>query len=354
MLNTLIPGQLPARQQQLLADPAAGVPEEVADQVSDCVGVRREGSEFPVDLTIFTWEMGGQRIGGAVARDTSERKRFEAERASLREQFLQAQKLEVLATLAGGVAHNFNNLLGVIIGRADLARMAVPNGSPVGEDLDEIMVAGRRGADLVRQLLDFGRPSTARWERISLGKLLRETAGLLEINLAAGINFTLEGDTQALDVQGDPSQLQQVIMNFCVNAQHAIRRGAGNVQVRLDAVEIAPERVVAIGNWPRAGTPPVPTRLDALAEGRGGRLWLGLLAAGGHARISVTDDGSGMDREVLARVFDPFFTTKPIGQGTGLGLSAVRGIALVHGGALAIETEQGKGSRFEMYLPICK
>ena len=259
-----------------------------------------------------------------MVTDVTERQQAEARRVALEGQLLQSQKMEAIGTLAGGIAHDFNNILAVILGNRALAEQALETGHPATTWLAQIQLAGERGRHLVHQIVAFSRQQPQVRIKQALHPLLEEAAKLLRATLPAGVTLEVVADDPSIWVSADATQLQQVLMNLCTNAWHALHGGSGRIVIGLDAVA-----------------------LDAAAVAR-----LGLAAPGRYAHVWVSDDGSGMDEATQARIFEPFFTTKPVGQGTGLGLSVVHGIVKSHGGAITVHSLPGHGSSFDLYLPV--
>ncbi|HEY8370929.1 MAG TPA: ATP-binding protein, partial [Thermodesulfobacteriota bacterium] len=250
-----------------------------------------------------------------------ERRRGEAERDALETQLRHAQRMEAIGTLAGGIAHDFNNVLGAILGHAELAAAKLPRSSRPRRHIEQVRQAGLRAKGVVDQILAFGRRTDREHRPVRMRPVVEEAVALLSASLprTVAIRPTFRDDGAA--VPGDATQLQQVIVNLCTNAAQAMD-GRGTVELVLDTVEVAGERILSHGT---------------LAEGR-------------HVRLAVTDTGHGMDEATMARIFEPFFTTKGPGAGTGLGLSTVHGIVADHGGALNVQSRPGAGSTFEVYL----
>ena len=258
-----------------------------------------------------------------LARDISERRQAEAERLALERQLREAQKMESIGTLAGGIAHDFNNILAAILGNVALAREDAVQGRPVDESLDQINRAGVRARNLVQQILTFSRREPQGLLSQPLGPVLTETLALLRATLPAGMRLDSVLPEAPVEVRGDSTQLQQVLMNLCTNAWHALPEQGGRIEVGFE--RITPDDALR-------------QRLPELPPGEAVHLW-------------VRDNGSGMDEATRQRIFDPFFTTKPVGQGTGLGLSVVHGIVRAHAGAIAIDTAPGQGTSFHLYFP---
>ncbi len=233
-----------------------------------------------------------------------------------------AQKLEAIGTLAGGIAHEFNNELGIILGNAELAIDDVAAGHPAHSFLREIRKAALRGKDMTRQLMRFSREPGARPDRINIVPIIKEALKLMRASISARIDIQMNVDNDCLTVIGEPTQIHQIVINLCKNAADAMKHG-GTLGVHLEAVDL----VTGVNG-------PVPE-----------------LASGPYVRLVVTDSGVGIPPEHLHQIFDPFFTTKDADRGTGMGLSIVRGIVKRHGGAIQVESTPGEGSVFSVYLP---
>ena len=235
----------------------------------------------------------------------------------------QSQKMEAIGLLAGGIAHDFNNILGAILGNAELAR-SLPAGNPAAwEYLDSILKASRRASDLVRQILAFSRQQTAKRQPMQLHAMVREALQLMRASLPAAVELQTNL-TVTPTVLADPSELHQVTMNLCTNAWHALQGATGRIAVELAETDVT-------GDFAR--------QHPDLHPGR-------------YVRLTVADNGCGMDPATMSRIFDPFFTTKPVGQGTGLGLSVVLGIVKSHDGGIVVTSQPGQGATFALYFPV--
>jgi len=252
-----------------------------------------------------------------LLKDITEHRKTEA-------QLRQAQKMEAIGTLAGGIAHDFNNILMAIIGHADLAKMKLPGDSEVIYNLNQVKSAGERAKRLIQQILAFSRMGEQQRIALSLTPLIKEALKFLKSTLPTSIEIRdyLEADPGI--IEADATQIHQIVMNFCTNAEHAMREEGGTLHVKLIRVEV--------------------DRQTALQHHE--------LHTGPHVRLTVTDTGCGMEPETLEHIFDPYFTTKEVGEGTGLGLSVVHGIVNTHGGAITVKSEPGKGTTFHVYFPI--
>jgi signal transduction histidine kinase/CheY-like chemotaxis protein len=251
------------------------------------------------------------------ARDS--RRRLEEQ-----QRWARARRLEAIGTLAGGVAHDFNNVIGAVLGNVTIARQQVASDSPAHEALQSIEVSGRRARSLVQQILAFSKGEPEAKTQMELRPLIEETVGLLRATLPTRIRLSTHLSAQPLVVHADPGQIQQVVMNLCTNAWQALGDAAGSVEVGLDVSSPA-AREAAFGAPQFAGL---------------------------HAHIWVQDTGRGMSPETLERIFEPFFTTKPKGLGTGLGLAVVHGLVTAHGGTVLVRSTVGVGSTFHVFLPL--
>jgi PAS domain S-box-containing protein len=278
-------------------------------------GLRKDGSEFPVELSLASGKTREGVFFTGIVRDVTERKQLEA-------QLRQAQKMEAIGQLAAGIAHDFNNLLTPIGGFAELLLRKAPEGSRQYEYLRQIKIGADRAAALTGQLRLFTRQEKGERHPVQLNSVVEETRDLLEHSLPKEITIELRLASELWAVEGDPSQISQVLMNLCLNARDAMPDG-GTLTLETRNVTLDEEGARAI------------------PEARPGR----------YVRLSVADTGYGMSPEVQARLFEPFFTTKEIGKGTGLGLSVVYGIVKGHNGFINVYSEEGRGSTFHVYLP---
>ncbi|HBL22966.1 MAG TPA: hypothetical protein DDZ40_02495 [Deltaproteobacteria bacterium] len=251
----------------------------------------------------------------ALRAETEERARAEA-------QLRQSHKMEAIGTLAGGIAHDFNNILAGIIGFTEMVLEDVPPESPIRRNLEHVLKGGLRGRDLVKQILSFTRQSEQERKPVALGQLIGETLKLIRPVVPSTIDIRKNIAAVQDTVMADPVQIEQVLMNLCTNAAHAMRDTGGLLEVGLADEHFFRETPIRSSMKP-----------------------------GDYVRLSVSDSGSGMEPDILERVFDPFFTTKGPGEGTGLGLSVVHGIAKSHGGHVTAHSEPGRGSTFHVYLP---
>ncbi len=261
------------------------------------------------------------RMAG-VAEDMTDQKRVQETLVKSERQFRQSSRMEAIGTLAGGIAHDFNNILTAILGYTELALASVPKDSRTQRNLQEVLTAGHRAKHLVLQILAFSRQSTQGNKPTPIHTVIQEALKLLRATIPTTIDIRQSLRSKS-SVLGDPTQLHQVLVNLCTNAEYAMRERGGRLDVTLEDVEVSEKQVQAVSG----------------------------LKVGPHVRLTIQDNGTGMSPEVLERMFDPFFTTKPIGEGSGMGLSVVHGIVANHGGALMVDSQRGKGTKIEVYLP---
>lgn len=280
---------------------------------------RKDGSAFPalINAAVLQNEKGRPAYFSATAIEISDKKKLE-------NQLRQAQKREAIGTLAGGIAHDFNNILGGITGYTELALMDMAPEDQNREYLDQVLKAGDRAKNLVKQILAFSRQAEPELKAIKISPTVKEALKLLRASLPTTIEIKQRIDPDIGAVIADPTQVHQVLMNLCTNAAHAMRTKGGVLEVRANEVDID---------------------ADTAAQQHD-------LRPGRYARLTVCDNGQGMSQEVLERIFDPFFTTKARGQGTGMGLAVAHGIVKSHGGAIKAYSEAGKGSNFQVFLPV--
>jgi PAS domain S-box-containing protein len=278
-------------------------------------GRHRRGNTLPIELTVAPIEAADGRLAVAYFRDLSERRQLE-ERARL------AQKMEAVGRLAGGVAHDFNNLLTAILGYSAILLRKVQPEQPMWAELQQIKRAGERAAALTKQLLAFSRKQVLAPVVLDLNALVTGLEDMLHRLIREDIQLVVNVDPQVKPVKADPTQLEQVLVNLVVNARDAMPKGG---RIVISTSNIGPSRVPA-------GTMPY-------------------MQLNSFALLSVADTGTGMDDATKARLFEPFFTTKAVGHGTGLGLATVYGIVKQSGGQIDVQSELGRGTTFNVYLP---
>jgi len=280
--------------------------------------IHKNGHEFPVEISInkLKAEKGFAAVG--VVRDISARKKIENDKAMLKANLERAKNMEAIATLAGGIAHDFNNILAAIFGFAEMARDSVTADHPAHSDLDQILTGANRAKDLVNQILIFSRQTQSQKKPIQIHLLIKEGLKLLRTSVPPSIKIRQTIDTDCGTVLADPVQIHQVLINLCTNAVQAMHDSGGILAVALESVTIEPEATAEYHH----------------------------IQAGSYVRLTVSDTGCGMSKEVKERIFEPFFTTKEVGKGTGLGLSIAYDIVKKHNGEIRVESEVGKGATF--------
>jgi len=286
--------------------------------------LHKDGHEIPVELSASVMMEGGKPVILAILRDISQRRRIEEERKLLERQIQHSQKLESLGILAGGIAHDFNNLLMGILGNAGLALMELPAESPVRRTLERLETAALRAAELTNQLLAYSGRGKFVVEPVNLNVLIEEMVNLLQAAVPKSVVLRLDLARNIPMIEGDATQLRQVVMNLIMNAAEAIGDRSGVITISSG--------VTAVDKSYLAGT--------YLDED---------LAQGIYSFVEVSDTGCGMDEKTRSRIFDPFFTTKFTGR--GLGLAAVLGIVRGHKGTLKVYSEPQRGSTFKILLP---
>ena len=277
--------------------------------------VTKDGRQAPYFLTGLRFAVEGRPCCIGTGIDLTARKLLEAE-------LQQSQKIEAIGRLAGGVAHDFNNILGVILGYGELAESELAPGSPVREQVGEMVKAAQRAATLTRQLQAFSRKQILQPKRLDLNSVVENAHMMLGRLIGEDIALVIRPAPDLGTVRADPGQIDQILLNLAVNARDAMPEG-GTLTLETANVELREE--YAAEHWP--------------------------LEPGRYVMVAVSDTGAGMDAETQRRVFEPFFTTKPAGQGTGLGLSTVYGIVKQSGGYIWLYSEPGLGTTFKIYLP---
>lgn len=290
----------------------------------ELVFFKKDGSTFWGELSASSIRDDQGAVTGflALIRDISDRKRSEEEKAQLQAQLLQSQKMDSIGRLAGGVAHDFNNMLSVILGYSELIQTQLNANDPIRNDVEQIEKAGRRAKDITQQLLAFSRKQIIEPTIIDLNELINSIQKNLARLIGEDIDLKFTPGPDLFKIRFDHSQLDQILINLAANARDAMPQGG-----RL-AIETS----------------------NVFLDNTFCREHLGF-AAGNYVLLTVADSGVGMDRETLAHAFEPFFTTKAIGKGTGLGLATVYGIVVQGGGWIEAESEPGRGTLFRIYFP---
>ncbi len=277
----------------------------------------KNGDLIPVSISGAVYkDQAGNPIGSIInLRNISKQKKMEA-------QLQRAQKMEAIGTLAGGIAHDFNNILTAILGYSELALSELPSKGSIRNKLKAIHASGERARDLVTQILAFSRIDEQARSPVQIYQILKDALKLLRPAIPTTIDIQTK-ITSKCHILGDPSRIHQIIMNLCTNAYQAMLKTGGTLRILLSKVKLK-------------------GKTAALAQ----------VPAGTYGKLVISDTGVGISPENIDRVFDPYFTTKEKGKGTGLGLAVVHGIVKSHGGAILVESQMGKGTRFEVYLPL--
>ncbi|MCF8075139.1 MAG: PAS domain S-box protein [Desulfotignum sp.] len=274
---------------------------------------------YPIYRDDQLWAIGG------ICRDITEQRRLEKEHVELQQKLHQSQKMEAIGTLAGGIAHDFNNILSSILGFSQLALEKVEKNTELEDDLQEILTAGNRARDLVKQILTFARKSEEKTKPLQPGIIIKEISKFLRSSIPTSIEIrqTIHSDSF---IMGNPTQIHQILMNLCTNAAHAMEDHGGVLELSIQDLFFDP----------------------------GSKKETVDLKPGDYIQIKVSDTGTGIPDKIINSIFDPYFTTKKPGEGTGMGLSVVHGIVETYGGKITADSTPGKGSTFTIYLPITK
>ena len=279
---------------------------------------RLDGKTVYLDATVTAVRDINNAIIGYVVIKSDVTRQVEIE-----ENIQKSYRLEALGQLAAGVAHDFNNILGAIIGYTELAAQDMPAQQQSGSDLERVLQAAYRARDLVAQILSFGRHEPTQFAQVQVGRIVEEVLKLVRSSLAADIEIQQEIDLSSSSVTGNASQIHQVVLNVCINAAQAMERKGGILKARVDSVDVDEHFAKAARE----------------------------LKPGKYVRVAVSDTGCGIPPDTIDRIFEPFCTTKPKDKGTGLGLFAVKDLVQAHGGTVTVYSEVDKGTTFKIYLP---
>jgi signal transduction histidine kinase len=275
------------------------------------------GRRVTVEIRTFPARIGHEDVILGIARDISKKKELE-------KQLRESQKMEAIGTLAGGIAHDFNNILSAVIGYTELALDDTERGTSLHAKLSEVLTAGNRAKDLVKQILAVSRHTEEVNKPIQINSLVREALKMLRSTIPASIAIRENIGAQPLIVHGDPTRIHQVMVNLATNAMYAMTDREGILEVGVEPI-----------SFDESTAHKYPD-----------------LSPGNYVRLTVSDTGVGIPEEILDKIFEPYFTTKEKGEGTGLGLSVVHGIVKSHKGHIKAYTEPGKGTAFHVYLPL--
>ncbi|OGR10714.1 MAG: hypothetical protein A2097_04450 [Desulfobacula sp. GWF2_41_7] len=273
----------------------------------------------PTDDTVRPLEIFSSLISQIIVLKKEQKKSLELE-----EQLMAARKMESIGRLTGGIAHDFNNILGVIIGNAELVLGKLSGSDEIYADLESIRFAGNKASEIVNQLLSFSRNTNMDLKPVRLGSLLEDLMRLIKSTTPATIQIETEFQNTDSVIMADQVQLNQVFLNLCLNAAQSMKNRDGKICLSCRAIDINDENA---GRHPE-------------------------LKPGRHIRMSVTDDGPGIDPDILDKIFDPYFTTKEFGKGSGIGLAVVHGIVKSHMGAVTVTSRKGEGARFDILFPV--
>lgn len=265
----------------------------------------------------------GNRRFATITSDITERKKAEKEKAQIEERLKQTQKLESLGTLAGGIAHDFNNILAGIYGYNQILQIVLKDNADVQSYLEQIEIASNRAKDLIQQILSFSRRNESEKVQVNIVNLAKEVVKLMQSTLPHTVKLSIDYDSDIWNINANPTQIHQIILNLLTNAHHALVNETGFIKVQFQ------NQVVSSNDYGFASNIP----------------------PGNYVRMTVTDNGTGIDKSIIDKIFDPYFTTKPPGKGTGLGLPSVLSIVKEHNGGIKVYSEVGIGTTFSVYLP---
>jgi len=319
--SLLAAGVLVAPLQRLISEPImalAATSESITQKQNFSLRAEKKGND-EVGKLVDSFNAMISRIEAGK----SERIEAETERNKLEQQLQQAQKMEAIGALAGGVAHDFNNILSAIIGYGAIMKRRMPQGDPQQHNLEQILAAAERATGLTKSLLAFSRKQVIELKPVDVNEMVSGFQKILARLIGEDIEFTVHGHPGRLIVEADKGQLEQVLMNLVTNARDAMPKG-GAIVIETSALDVGKQDLITHN----ISTP------------------------GRYAYVTISDTGMGFDKETQEHIFEPFFTTKEVGKGTGLGLSIVYGIIKKHNGFINVYSEPGKGTAFKIYLPL--
>lgn len=285
---------------------------------------KADGSVFPASFFSKSLVFEGKNCLLTVIHDLSEIRKEEKKRLAIENQIRQTQKMEAIGTMAGGIAHDFNNVLTVIFGNSELAMMMLPKDCKARSNIGNVLTAANRAKEMIKQIMAFSRKSEEERKPFNIKFIVAEVAKMIESMTPSNIKIVKQIESKSSIIFGDPTQIHQILMNLCSNANYALKDRGDTIEIRLKEVSINSREELNIPN----------------------------LRTGNYVRLTVCDNGPGMDRAVIERIFEPFFTTKPIGEGTGMGLAVVHGIVKAHGGTVTVESLPGEGTAFHCFFPL--
>ena len=285
--------------------------------------VKEEEVSLWLEISVEPMGLDNKRHAIMVISNITARKMAEKEKETIEAQFRQAQKMEAIGTLAGGIAHDFNNILAAMIGYADLALEDIPQANPARSSLEQVLIAGSRAKELVKQILTFSRKTEQEQKPIEIAPIVQEALKMLRSSVPVTIEIREKIEATYSVIQANPTQIHQIIMNLCSNAAQSMGEERGLLEVSLTDIDIEAPVFTHFGN----------------------------LQAGKYLKLTIRDTGTGIDSKIMSRIFEPFFTTKGVDKGTGMGLSVVHGIIESYGGVITVESELGKGTTFDVFFP---
>lgn len=285
----------------------------------EAVFAKKDGKLRNLQVKSKMFSVNDRRFIQCICSDITHRKQMET-------QLQQARKMESIGTLSGGIAHDFNNILGIIIGNTELALDNVPKWNPIHINLTEIKNASLRAADIVRQLLSFSHKTEQKLKPTDFKILIEDSLKFLKSLIPSTIEVRTNLNAQARTILADPTQINQIMMNLCINASQAMEQTGGRLDIKLDNLILDEKN----DSGPRD------------------------LHHGHYTRLTVADNGPGIPPEIIDRIFDPYFTTKEVGKGSGIGLAVVHGLVKNHSGAISVDSKTGKGTTFTIFFPIIK
>jgi PAS domain S-box-containing protein len=337
-IERLIPPQYRTQHAHCLVCRGGGEGYESCGRLITSHGRHQDGHEFPIEFTNAHWASHGAMYSTSIIRDISERRKAEQQQALLADRYHQAQRMEAVATLAAGAAHEFNNILNSLLARAEAAAYEIEPDHPVQKHLSEVLDGGWRAAAIVRDLLAFSQPVEESDEPAHVETTARSVVERLRASSPKGVAVDARITDAPCVVRANPQQIEQVVDGLCRNAVDAM----GNSGTLTVSVEVVADTEAAADD----------AASDIVAAGEAPRnVEIGLMPAGRAIHLVVQDTGCGIPAENLPRIFEPFFTTKRVGDGKGLGLSAVHGIVQRYGGAIRVQSRPAWGTRVEIFFP---
>lgn len=311
-----------------------------------------DGSVLVAEMTLTLLE-DGSMVG--TAHDITERKAAQQEKEMLLKQIFQAQKMEAIGRLAGGIAHDFNNILAAILGYAEFLCDDLKKETPQHQFAQNIVQSGLQARRVIDQILSFSRRNETVKKTVNLAQVLDETIIILRASLPKTIQTNIDITLSEAPVEGNHTHLAQMLMNLFVNAKDAMEDGHGALGISLgvlDVKKVVPASMISSDGLPSTTSPPI--RIESV-DPTHTRLFFSCISAAHHyIHLRVSDTGSGISRVVMDHIFEPFFSTKPLDKGTGLGMASVHGVLTQHQAAMIINSREGEGTCFDIFLPLAE